>query len=102
MKADPRVVTALGSPIEPGWYILGSVETNGPGGTANITIPLSGPKADGAAHLLAKKELGQWSIKELVVEVDDTGEGIPIILPDTDSSKRSPDGTKRNPGTGNW
>jgi hypothetical protein len=102
LKADSRVVTALGSPVEPGWYVMGSVETSGPGGKANITIPLSGTKTYGTAHLLAEKQLGQWSIKGLVVEVGGTGERIPIILPDAASNKRSPDAAERNPETANW
>ena len=99
-KADPRVITALGSPIEPGLYILGSVETNCP--AVRHTSRSAQRHEGGWSRASSAKELGQWSIKELVVEVNETEEQIPIILPDADSSKRSPDGAKRNPGTVNW
>jgi hypothetical protein len=81
VNADPRVTDALGSPVEAGWYVLGSLETAGEAGTAELRIPLQGPKGRGTARLTAEKLLGPWSIRELAVTVAATGDWIPIVMP---------------------
>ena len=51
---DPRVIAALGSPVETGWWVKGSVNVDNDGGHANITFPISGPKGKGTIYVAAK------------------------------------------------
>ena len=42
-QTDARVVAALGTPIEPGFFVMGNIEVNGPAGTADLSYSISGP-----------------------------------------------------------
>ena len=77
-KSNPQVIAALGQPIEEGWFLSGSTETSGGSGTANISIPISGPKGKGTIYAEATKSAGEWNYSKLVVKVDSTGETIDL------------------------
>jgi hypothetical protein len=68
--SNPDVREALGEPITPGLMPQGSVETKNGKGTAELAIPLSGPKAKGTLSLKAAKGAsGSWTFSHLEVEV---------------------------------
>jgi hypothetical protein len=84
-RDNPQVVAALGTPIEPAWYLTGSLETSGSSGNADLQIPISGPKGEGELTIAAKKSAGQWTYSTLIVEVD--GQRTPIdLLPESAGS----------------
>jgi hypothetical protein len=64
-KASAAVRDALGEPIAEGYFPSGNINTrttNGvESGTADLTIPLSGPKGSGAVHVVAEKAAGKWT-----------------------------------------
>lgn len=64
---DPRVMAALGTPIEPGWFISGSINTENRDGNANISIPISGPKQSASIHVAGTKEGGRWTYTRMIV-----------------------------------
>jgi hypothetical protein len=68
VMTDPEVQEALGSPIETG-MLQGSVKTENDQGSADFTIPLDGPKADGTLRVKATKAGGDWNFHVLQVEV---------------------------------
>lgn len=74
-KADPVLIAELGTPIEDGWLVSGSIKTSGSSGTASFTIPISGPKKSGTLHVIALKSpfvtgSEDWKITLLEVEID--------------------------------
>jgi hypothetical protein len=71
---DPRVVAALGTPIEKGWWVMGSVHIDDNTGTANIDFPISGPKGNARVHAAASRESDAWSYSSLVVRPAAGGE----------------------------
>jgi hypothetical protein len=77
-QTDPRVVTALGSPIEPGWLISGRTNVSGTSGHADLTVPLSGPKGKGTLYFVASKFAGKWTFLKMMVRVENTGEEIDL------------------------
>lgn len=79
VQNDESVLSALGSPIEPGWFVTGSIKTSGPNGSALISIPLNGSRAEGTAHVAAEMALGRWSIEAMAVEVETSGEYIVLV-----------------------
>lgn len=81
-KADPRVIAALGTPIEEGMFMTGKTNVSGGSGEADISIPLSGPKAKGTLYAVATKSAGTWTFSKLALKVEGTGENIDID-PDT-------------------
>lgn len=78
-RADPRVVEALGEPIEMGWLISGSVRYENREGEANLTIPISGPEDSGSIRLEAVKQGEDWTYHRLEVTIDSTSEIIDLI-----------------------
>jgi hypothetical protein len=81
LSADPRIVEALGTPVKPGFFVGGSINVNGPSGSADISIPLSGPKGKGTLYVKANKDLGFWLFTSMILEVNETGERIELITP---------------------
>ena len=75
---DPRVVAALGSPVEGGWWIKGNINRDTQhGGNAEMTFPISGPKAHATEHVIATYDGDKWVFERLTVTPDG---GAPIDL----------------------
>jgi hypothetical protein len=111
--ADPAVVEALGSPLEEGWLVSGTLD---PGRCAELTIPVSGPK--GAATIEVKASCArcrraiwpidrerdaanEWVLSALAVGVRSTGRRITILedeAPDTPACAAG-QGLRRGLGT---
>jgi hypothetical protein len=86
-KADPRVIAALGSPVEDGWFFSGNINesnswSSGSGssdsGIAEFTISIHGPKGKGTLHAVGSKSGGKWIFSLLVVTVNGTGKSIDL------------------------
>lgn len=75
-RADARVVAALGTPIQAGWFVQGNFNTDGTHGAADLAIPLDGPAADGTLYVVAGKSAGAWRYETLAVTVDGSGQRI--------------------------
>jgi len=67
--AHPAVVAALGEPIEPGFWVSGSVSVEGPSGRAALAVPLSGPRGTATLYVEATKRAGRWEYALLELEV---------------------------------
>ena len=83
-KNDPRVIAALGTPIKDGMVPSGKTNSNGSVGTADIAIPISGPKGKGTIYAIGTKSGGEWEFSKLSVEIQN-GETI-----DLKGSSRAP------------
>jgi cytochrome oxidase complex assembly protein 1 len=68
-KAHPSVIDALGSPITEGFLVSGNTNVNGASGTANLSVPVAGPKGKGTIYVAATKSLGRWNYSGLVLEI---------------------------------
>lgn len=84
-KSDPTVIAALGSPIKEGFFITGHIALNGSKGTADLAIPVSGPKGAATVYVDASKALGIWQFDALIVQISATHERIDL----SDTKKRS-------------
>lgn len=86
-KADTTVVEALGSPITDGYFTSGNISETGPSGTAELSIPISGPKGSGTIYLEARKSTGQWTFTKLIVEIEKSNQRIDL-LPSLESNAK--------------
>ena len=77
-QADPAVIKALGTPIDDGLFLSGSTKVEGGSGTADLAIPISGPKGKGKIFVVATKSAGRWTYKTLAVEIAQTGQRIDL------------------------
>ncbi|MGH8444642.1 MAG: cytochrome c oxidase assembly factor Coa1 family protein, partial [Solimonas sp.] len=68
IRANEEVKAALGEPIEAGYFVTGSINTNGPDGQAALQYSLKGSKAEGEAYVYASKHAGRWILLQVVVE----------------------------------
>lgn len=69
-RSHPAVVEALGQPVEDGWFMSGNIETTGPSGSADIAIPVHGPKGEGKLYAVAVKSADRWEYQTLEVAVE--------------------------------
>ncbi|MGA7613780.1 MAG: cytochrome c oxidase assembly factor 1 family protein [Thermoanaerobaculia bacterium] len=73
LRHNASAVEHLGEPIDPGWWVSGSMNVNGASGSADLEIPVHGPKDSGKLYLEAEKHAGQWTFKSLRVQFDKGG-----------------------------
>lgn len=78
-RSSPAAIEALGEPIEPGWWLSGSVNVSGPTGEASFAAPVSGPNGEGTLYVEAVKQAGEWRLTLLELEVQGTGERIDLL-----------------------
>jgi len=103
-KDDPALIAELGSPIEPGWYVTGSISSTGQNSYAEFSIPIHGPKNSGTLHVIALKSplvkgMEDWKIN--VLEAKIAGRSDPIFpgAPHYgDPVRREVDAVPANPG----
>ena len=74
--AAPAVVQALGSPLEVGWFVTGTLD---PGRRAEITVPVSGPRGKARIDVVASKIGGSWTFSTLTVRLRATGRQIVLV-----------------------
>ena len=78
-KSSPAVIAALGTPIEVGFFVTGSINVSGPSGRADLAIPVSGPKGTATLYVSAFKALGEWNFDQLIVKIERSGERIDVL-----------------------
>jgi hypothetical protein len=99
-KADTIVVEALGSPIKDGYFTSGNISETGPSGSAELSIPISGPKGSGTIYLEARKSAGEWTFSKLQVEIGKTNQRIDLLNGPDQSAKpllSAPDANEKTP-----
>lgn len=79
VKEDARVVEAMGEPIQPGWFTTGQIALKDASGSANLSIPISGPKCDGEIVSRSNKINGKWVFHLLVVKLECSATEIILI-----------------------
>lgn len=69
-QQHPGVVARLGEPIEDGWLMSGSIETSNGDGSADFSIPLSGPNGSGTLAVEATRSNGVWEFTQLDLQTE--------------------------------
>ncbi len=65
-QVSPCVTSVLGSPLKPGWMMTGGIQESSNEGSADLSIPVGGPKGKGNLDVRAEKLDGTWIINSLV------------------------------------
>ncbi len=78
VTASEAVTDRIGKPISTG-FPMGSIETSGPRGSANLSFSVTGPKGQGEVFVEATKAQGHWHIDQMVLEVGDSGQRIDLL-----------------------
>lgn len=69
-RQHPVARRELGEPMDPGLFVKGSVNVTGPSGSADLAIPISGPRGEGELFVVATKSAGRWQFSRLELELD--------------------------------
>ena len=78
--SDPRVIAALGSPVQAGLFVSGNVHANNGTGDAAIELPISGPNGKGRVHAVATRDSSGWHYSVLTVKPEN-GATIDLLNP---------------------
>ena len=78
IQTSSEVARLLGTPIATG-VPSGSIKTSSATGEAKLNFPVSGPRAAGQISLEAVKNGGVWSLKKLMLKLDDRDEAIDLL-----------------------
>ncbi len=68
VRTDDRVGRLIGSSIQPGLFVLGTVSRRVSGTMVNLTIPLYGSTGRATAFAVANKIEGNWHFSTLMVQ----------------------------------
>jgi hypothetical protein len=90
-QANPAVAQRLGGRVEEGWLTSGSINVGtGGSGDANLTVPISGPKGNGAVYVTARRIAGVWNYSEMIAGIESTGEKIDLLAGPVQSQAAAP------------
>jgi hypothetical protein len=78
-SANPAVIAALGQPIHTGYFTMGNISVSNDHGSAQLDIPLQGPKGEATVHLEARKSSNQWTYSALTVSLGSTNQQIDLL-----------------------
>jgi hypothetical protein len=79
VQTDPRAQQLLGTPMEAGALFNGKISDSGAIGSAEISIPVPGPKGSGTVYVTALKREGERKVTRLVLVMDKPGERVVIV-----------------------
>lgn len=79
VQSDPEAIAALGQPIEAGWWVSGTISATGSSGSAEMSIPVSGPAGAGTVYLIAEKRAGRWDFELLELQVEGVSDRIDLL-----------------------
>jgi len=79
VQSSPAAVEVLGEPIEPGFFVTGSINVDlNESGTVSFSIPVKGPKGSGTITVIGTKTGGAWSYQTWHLKVKGQQEVIPL------------------------
>ncbi len=79
VNQDEYVVNILGKPIETNGIMNGSISYQNSRGSADISIPIKGPKGEAQLYVIGTKQDEQWAYTEMYVIISETDEQIDIL-----------------------
>jgi hypothetical protein len=79
VKQHRQAQELLGEPIEPGFFVTGSINVSGSSGDANISYSVSGLKGSGTVYVVAEKKAGEWDYETMVLDCAGTGDRIDLL-----------------------
>ncbi len=79
VNEDDYVVNILGEPIETNGIMNGSLSYKNSVGSADMSIPIKGPKGEAKLYVVGTKKNDRWTYSEMYVIISETDEQIDIL-----------------------
>jgi len=98
VQKDPKVIEALGEPIEAGWTVSGEVihQMGPPAGTARLDFDVTGPKGKAHVHSEARcaydvrSSRPEWGLTKVEVTTPDNQRIVLDVSADKDDGQEAP------------
>jgi len=81
ISKNAEVIEIIGEPIEAGYFVMGSIQTSGANGEASLQYSISGSKGDADVYVQAYKEMGTWSLYNVIVHWPESDDKIQVVIP---------------------
>lgn len=78
-RTNAQVTAALGTPVEPGFWVSGNISVENSSGQADLSIPISGPNGNGTIYVTATKSAGRWNYSTMICEISSSGNRINLL-----------------------
>lgn len=78
-RSSQAVAQSLGVPIKEAWFVTGSINESPGSGSADFTLPISGPKGKGTLYVMARKVAGAWQYSLIEVDIKGSGDRINLL-----------------------
>jgi hypothetical protein len=78
-QANPLLMQKLGTPIQEGWLVSGSINVSTTSGDADLAVPISGPKGQGKIYITAHKGAGAWDYQVMVAAIEGSDQRINLL-----------------------
>jgi cytochrome oxidase complex assembly protein 1 len=78
-RSNPLVVQKLGTPIEEGWLVSGSINVSTTSGDADLSVPISGPKGKGNIYVTAHKSAGVWDYQVMEAAIEGSNQRVNLL-----------------------
>ena len=79
-QSNEQVIEAIGAPIETHGMMRGTLNFSNDEGSANIEIPITGPKGDAILFVVGEKTNEVWTYEKIEVVLNSNGETIPLEI----------------------
>ena len=79
LQKNELVIEILGEPIEPNGMFKGNINYENEEGTADLKIPVKGPKGEATLLVIAEKKGNNWTYQTMNVSFKDSDETINLI-----------------------
>lgn len=70
IRNNADITQRLGTPLESGWFVTGSINNLGASGSTRLQYSVSGPKGKGVARVTGVKEKDEWQYSRAGVIID--------------------------------
>ncbi len=80
-QANPEVKAAFGEPLETGMGFQGSLTTDNDRGSADLSLPITGPKGSGRLYIKGSREADRWTYRLIEVAIDGSERRIDLLGP---------------------
>ena len=78
-RTNAQVTAALGTPVEPGFWVSGNISVENSSGQSDLSIPVSGPNGTGTIYVTATKSAGRWNYSTMICEISSSGNRINLL-----------------------
>jgi uncharacterized integral membrane protein len=82
-ESSPALIEQVGSLMKTGWFVTGNIEVTPTTGSADLAIPVSGPKGSGTIYAEAHKHAGLWHLELLQYGKDNSNERLDLLPAET-------------------